>query len=134
MAKRTTPPTTAAGADDDTIAVASNALGKLPDDATARVIAAGLQTMSPDAQGELLERLASPDQKVTNDIWRWIVATFAVVLIGATAALVASVVVSFWHAVDTAMVQIILTIFTTTAGILAGFVSGRASSTRARTA
>jgi hypothetical protein len=35
--------------------------------------------------------------------------------------------VSFWREVDTALVQMLLTIFTTTAGILAGFVSGRAS-------
>jgi hypothetical protein len=112
-----------------TAALATDALRDLDDDKTAQVITTGLQTMSPDKQGELLERLA-PDQRVTNDIWRWIVGTFAVVLMLATVALVGAVFVSFWHKVDTAMVQIVLTIFTTTAGILAGFVSGRASSRR----
>jgi hypothetical protein len=67
---------------------------------------------------------------VTNDIWRWIVRTFAFVLAGATAALVAAVFVSFWREIDTTLAQMLLTIFTTTAGILAGFVSGRASTAR----
>jgi hypothetical protein len=69
---------------------------------------------------------------VTNDIWRWIVKTFAFVLAGATVALVAALVVSFWREVDTTLVQMLLTVFTTVAGILAGFVSGRASTGHTR--
>ena len=84
-----------------------------------------------DAQEDLIQRFA-PDQAVTNDIWRWIVRTFAFVLAGATVALMAAVCVSFWRKVDTTMVQMLLTIFTTTAGILAGFVSGRASTAGTR--
>jgi hypothetical protein len=119
----------AASSTQKTVAVASSALAELGDAETAQVIAAGVQTMSDDAKGQLIDRLA-PDQSVTNDIWRWIVRTFAVVLVGATAALIAAVIVSFWRKVDPAMIQIILTVFTTTAGILAGFVSGRASAQR----
>jgi hypothetical protein len=67
---------------------------------------------------------------VTNKIWLWIVMTFALVLASATLALVGAVFVSFWRKVDAAMVQMLLTVFTTVAGILAGFVSGRASTGR----
>jgi hypothetical protein len=132
MAKRTTSPTTATNGNGTgstvsaTAATAASALQTLPDDETARVIAAGFQTMSPGARGELMDRLA-PDQAMTNDIWRWIVRTFALVLAAATAALLAAVIASLWRKGDTAMIQIVLTVFTTTAGILAGFVSGRMS-------
>jgi hypothetical protein len=129
MVNRISPPSTnGAGAPStpETVAVASSALAQLDDVETAQVITAGMQTMSADAKGRLIDRLA-PDQTMTNDIWRWIVRTFAIVLIGATAALIGAVFVSFWHKVDTAMIQIVLTVFTTTAGILAGFVSGRMS-------
>jgi hypothetical protein len=111
---------------DQTVAQASDALRKLGDADTASVIAAGVTTMSDAAKGELLNQLA-PDQTMTNDIWRWIVRTFSFVLVGATAALIVAVIASFWRTVDPAMIQIILTVFTTTAGILAGFVSGRMS-------
>jgi hypothetical protein len=127
--------------------VATAAIEALPDAATAGVVATALQTL-PDAaradattaavralpngaQDDLIERFA-PDQAMTNDIWRWIVRTFAIVLGGAMVALVAAVFVSFWREVDTALVQMLLTIFTTTAGILAGFVSGRASTAGSR--
>jgi hypothetical protein len=129
MARQTPPITTnGAGASStgETVAVASSALAQLGDDDTAHVIAAGMQTMSDDAKGKLMDRLA-PDQAMTNHIWSWIVRTFAIVLIGSTAALIAAVIASFWREIDAAMIQIILTVFTTTAGILAGFVSGRMS-------
>ena len=109
-----------------TAAACSSTLAGLDDEHTAQVIKAGVQTMSDDAKGKLINQLA-PDQAMTNDIWRWIVRTFAIVLIGAMVALMAAVLVSFWRKVDTAMIQIVLTVFTTTAGILAGFVSGRMS-------
>jgi magnesium-transporting ATPase (P-type) len=130
MAPRTKSPNTTNGdsplATDPNLVVASSALVQLNDDDTVKAVAAGAQTMSDDAKGKLANLLA-PDQKATNDIWRWIVMTFAIVLMLATAALVAAVIVSFWRKIDTAMIQIVLTVFTTTAGILAGFVSGRMS-------
>jgi hypothetical protein len=110
----------------DGVMACSSALAALDDDRTAQVIKAGVETMSDGAKGKLMSQLA-PDQAMTNDIWRWIVRTFAIVLVGAMVALVGAVFVSFWHKVDTAMIQIVLTVFTTTAGILAGFVSGRMS-------
>ena len=111
---------------DKNVAVASTALAQLGDDDTAHVIKNAVPTLSEDVKGKLMNQLA-PDQAMTNDIWRWIVRTFAIVLVGAMVALMAAVFVSFWRKVDTAMIQIVLTVFTTTAGILAGFVSGRMS-------
>ena len=127
MAISTSPSTTNGNSPaHDSAAACSSTLAGLDDEHTAQVIKAGVQTMSDDAKGKLINQLA-PDQAMTNDIWRWIVRTFAIVLVGAMVALMAAVLVSFWRKVDTAMIQIVLTVFTTTAGILAGFVSGRMS-------
>jgi hypothetical protein len=112
--------------DETKAGVAATALQALPDAAKADATRAAVRALPNQAQNELIDRLL-PDQAMTNDIWRWIVRTFAVVLGGAMLALVAAVFVSFWREVNTTLVQMLLTIFTTTAGILAGFVSGRAS-------
>src|SRR5919109_1042679 len=109
--------------------IANAAMEALPDAVQADATATAVRALPEDAQGELIQRFA-PDQAVTNDIWRWIVRTFAFVLGGATVALVSAVFVSFWREIDTTLAQMLLTIFTTTAGILAGFVSGRASTAR----
>ncbi len=121
--------------------VASAAVRAVPDELKADVVAAAVQ----DAQGETKKDVANaamnglsaqdseevagrflPDQAVTNKIWLTIVRTFAVVLLGALLALIAGV----FTDVENAQVQILLTVFTTVAGILAGFVSGRASVSR----
>ena len=87
---------------------------------------AAVRRLSAEDQEALAERFL-PDQPVTNEIWLTVVRTFAVVLIGATLALVAAVFVSMFRDVDAALVQILLTAFTTVAGMLAGFISGRTS-------
>ena len=110
--------------------LATAAVDALPDNAKADVATAAARSLPAEAQDELAERLAPPDQAVTNEIWRWIVKTFAIVLVAATVALVGAVFVSFWRRVNADFVQILLTVFTTVAGILAGFVSGRASTGR----
>ena len=100
--------------------VAKAALYELPDSETANVAAAAIQALPPGARNDVIESL-SPDQAMTNLIWRRIITTFSGVLAGAMLAIVAAVFVT----VDPAALQILLTIFTTTAGILAGFISGR---------
>ena len=112
-----------------TAGLVNDAIKGLPDEQTTDVVESAVRTLPSAAQEDLMGRLA-PDQTVTNDIWLWIVRTFALVLLGATLALVIGMIVSFWQDVDPATMQMLLTIFTTTAGILAGFVSGRASTTR----
>ena len=108
----------------ETAAAVRNAravMQEVPDEAKADVARVAVGALDRKAKDELLE----PDQRVTNYIWKTIVVTFAVVLFGATAALVAAVFVE----AEAEHIQMLLTIFTTAAGILAGFVSGRASTT-----
>ena len=62
-------------------------------------------------------------------IWRRIVTTFSLVLGGATAGLVLIVILDIFYPVELAHVQIMLTMFTTVAGILAGFITGQAVGT-----
>jgi hypothetical protein len=109
--------------------IATSMIKDLSASGQAAATAEAVRALPDDAQDEVIQRF-TPDQTVTNDIWRWIVKTFALVLGGATVALMAAVVVSFWRKVDPANMQMLLTVFTTTAGILAGFVSGRASTSR----
>ena len=107
------------------VEVARAAMQEVPDEGKADVARVAVGALDPKARDELLE----PDQKVTNYVWKTIVVTFAFVVCGATAALVAAVFLT----VEAENMQILLTIFTTAAGILAGFVSGRASNSRAAT-
>ena len=68
-----------------------------------------------------------PTQPVTDRIWQIIVWAFAIVLVGVAGALIAAI--FLLETVQQAEhIQILLTVFTTAAGILAGFISGRASS------
>ena len=110
----------------DTAAVLNDAIRALPPAQTSDVVESGLRSLSSTDQAEVCDRFG-PDQAMANDIWRWIVRTFAFVLMAATIALIAAVLLG---EDDDASMQMLLTIFTTTAGILAGFVSGRASSAR----
>src|SRR5918997_875362 len=81
-----------------------------------------LQTLSPEQRQEVIGQLHGPTQKVSDRIWQWVVGAFAIVFVGGSGTLVASV-----FFLEVAQIQILLTVFTTVAGILAGFISGRAS-------
>ena len=74
-------------------------------------------------------KLPKPTTGTIDKIWMIVVGTFAVVLVGATAALVAAVVLDIFYDIEAAHVQIMLTMFTTVAGILAGFITGQAVGT-----
>jgi hypothetical protein len=111
--------------------IAAAAVRAVPEEAKENVADVAAGALSANAREKLGHKLL-PDQAVANRIWLTIVVTFALVLLCATLALVGAVFVSFWHKVDGALVQMLLTVFTTVAGILAGFVSGRASTGRAR--
>jgi hypothetical protein len=67
-----------------------------------------------------------PSQNVTNWIWLIIIGAFALVFIGNAGGLIWAI---FTLRTPQAAehIQILLTVFTTVAGILAGFISGRAS-------
>jgi hypothetical protein len=94
-----------------------------------------LQDLDPDTQRDIVRELQllpaedrraiasslMPTQPVTDWIWKVTVGVFASVFVLATLALCAG---ALWFKGD---VQTLLTVVTTVAGILAGFISGRAS-------
>src|SRR5215217_5248433 len=91
-------------------------------DAKKEIATTVLQTLSPEQQQDVIGQLQGPTQKISDRIWQWVVGAFAIVFVGGSGALVASV---FFLPVE--QIQVLLTVFTTVAGILAGFISGRAS-------
>src|SRR6266516_2704930 len=108
--------------DADRAGVATAAVTAVPDASKVDAISSSINSAPEGVGQQVLDRLM-PAQKVTNKIWLWIVITFAIVLGGTTLALIGAVYVSFWRKVDTALVQILLTVLTTVTGILAGFIS-----------
>ena len=97
-------------------------LGANAVDAKKEIATTVLQTLSPEQRQEVIGQLHGPTQKVSDRIWQWVVGAFAMVFVGGSGTLVASV-----FFLEVAQIQILLTVFTTVAGILAGFISGRAS-------
>ncbi len=109
--------------------IATSAVAAMPDAASAEAARRMLEDLPAEHKRHVLTSLF-PDQSATNDIWRWSVLAFVFVLAVVTLGVIAAVIVSFWQDVDEMLVQVLLTLFTTTAGTLAGFVSGRASAPR----
>src|SRR5215208_5221199 len=97
-------------------------LGANAVDAKKEIAATVLQTLSPEQRQEVIGQVHGPTQKVSDRIWQWVVGAFAIVFVGGSGPLAASV---FFLPVE--QIQVLLTVFTTVAGILAGFISGRAS-------
>jgi hypothetical protein len=89
------------------------------------VIEKGLQQASAKTQAELAQKYG-PSQQTLDQIWLLIVRTFALVLGGATVGLIAIIALAGFRDVDLAHIQIMPTVFTTVAGILAGFITGQA--------
>jgi hypothetical protein len=111
-------------------AAAAEAVNSAPAENKVNVATEGVEQLSPKQQRELVDRL--PITPVTADeIWRTVVGAFKWVLWGATLALVAAIGVALFREVDQALVQILLTVFTTVAGIFAGFIGGKALGTSA---
>lgn len=104
--------------------VAAEAVHALPTEVKKDMLTDAAQSLSRKDREEVAECLGSPDQQATNRIWQMIVGAFAIVFVGSSIALIAAV---FFGPKD---IQLLLTVVTTVAGILAGFISGRASSGR----
>ena len=107
----------------DVATAALQTLGTNAVGAKQEIAVAAMQSLPPKAQEDLLDQLQGPSRKVSDRIWQWIVAAFAIVFVGGTGSLVAAV-----FLLESEQIQVLLTVFTTVAGILAGFISGRASS------
>lgn len=108
--------------DDKKVDVASAAVEAVPDEAKAGVASAAVRAL-PDAERDTLLNTLLPSQPAMNQVWLIIVSAFAIVFVLAAVSL-------FWAAItvsDAASVQTLLTVVTTVAGLLAGFISGRAS-------
>ena len=99
-------------------------LGASAVDAKKEIATTVLQTLSHEERQEVFGQVQGPSQVVSDRIWQWVVGAFAIVFIGGSGTLVASV-----FFLEVAQIQVLLTVFTTVAGILAGFISGRASAT-----
>ena len=92
------------------------------------VAAEALRSLPSDEAREAVASRFLPSQPVADEIWLMVVGAFRWVLWGATAALVVAVGVSFFLSVEQANIQILLTVFTTVAGIFAGFITGQVAS------
>jgi hypothetical protein len=88
--------------------------------------AEAMKSLPSDEARQTVAREFLPTQAIADRIWLTVVQAFKWVLWGATVALVAAIGVSLFREVDQAYVQILLTVFTTVAGIFAGFISGKA--------
>jgi len=132
--------TSRAASNEDMKEIVVAAVDAVPEESKRDVAVAAMQSLNLETQEQVLARLQRlprqereqiaglllPDQPVTNRIWTIIVGAFALVFVLSAIAL-------FVVALQTGEIQTLLTVVTTIAGILAGFISGRASSTGNRT-
>jgi hypothetical protein len=106
-------------------------------DAVAQAVISASPKNKKDVAKEAMESLPAtdrqelanqfvPTQAITDKVWLMVVDAFRWVLWGAALALVVAIGVALFREVDAAYVQILLTVFTTVAGIFAGFISGKA--------
>jgi hypothetical protein len=93
---------------------------------TALVTAAAQQL--PEQAKRAVAGSLQPSAPAADLIWKVIVGAFAISLVASILGLIVIVFFSAFYTVEPANVQILLTIVTTVGGILAGFISGRASS------
>jgi len=106
---------------------AAEAVSTAPDVNKQDVAVEAIKSLPTDeAREEVASQfLPPPTQPVTDEIWLTVVSTFKWVLWGATVALVAAIGVALFRKVDIAYIQILLTVFTTVAGVFAGFITGQ---------
>ena len=80
----------------------------------------------PSTERQEIAMQLIPSSGTVDQVWLMVVKAFRWVLWGSALALVAAIGVALFREVDAAYVQILLTVFTTVAGIFAGFISGKA--------
>ncbi len=112
-----------------TTAAVAKAVRNAEDNGEAQEILTRAMNAAPAGVVQEAIKDAKLSPETLDQIWLTIVRTFAWVLGGATAALIVTVILGIFYKVDQAYVQIMLTMFTTVAGILAGFITGQAVGT-----
>jgi hypothetical protein len=91
-----------------------------------QIIEGVLNEASSETRGEIIRNLF-PGRKAIDRIWLIVVGAFAFVLCSSALALIGAVFAQiFGKQPDQGLAQVLLTVFTTVAGILAGFISGKA--------
>jgi len=118
--------------------IVAEAARTLPDEVKRDVVAKAVQAMPAEDRKDIAVRAfhdlsakdqqdvaGNPSQRVTDMIWLMVVGTFsAVLLVSAIGLLFVAI---FPPQGNTDAVQVMLPVFTSIAGILAGFIGGRAS-------
>jgi hypothetical protein len=100
--------------------IANETMAALPPEARKDAAAEAMNTLSSKDQEDLARRML-PSPGVADRIWQIIVWAFAVVFVLSA---IAFFVAALWRAEN---IELLLTVVTTIAGILAGFISGRSS-------
>ena len=98
-------------------------VANLPEDQRQEVAQTALRNLDPEVQQEVVQQarvLPPPGQKTSDRIWTIIVSSFSIVLVGAFLAL-GSIAVGL--AAKGSVSDVMLTVFTTAAGFLAGLLS-----------
>jgi hypothetical protein len=109
---------------DAKVAAAKEAVGSSDNGQQKEILKQALHAASDETRDAIGKSLM-PDQNASNKIWLMVVGAFAFVLCASAVALIAAVFIR----TDQGLAQILLTVFTTVAGILAGFISGKAVGT-----
>jgi hypothetical protein len=60
-------------------------------DARKGIASTALETLPPEEREEVVGRVLGPTQKISDRIWQWVVGAFAIVFVGGSGTLVASV-------------------------------------------
>ena len=106
-------------------AVAAQAVNSASPANRMKVAEEAVEQLSSQQQKEVANRFL-PSREAADRIWVMIVRTFAIVLVLGMVSLVGVVGLAVFREVDKDLVQIMLTVFSTVAGILAGFITGQA--------
>jgi hypothetical protein len=106
-------------------AVAAQAVNSALPENKVQVAGEAVEQLSFQQQQEVAHRFL-PSREAADRIWVMIVRTFAIVLVLGMVSLVGVVGLAVFREVDKDLVQIMLTVFSTVAGILAGFITGQA--------
>ena len=101
-------------------------IGNLSEPEKTAVVTAAAQQL-PDQAKRAVAGTLQPSAPAADLIWKVIVFAFAISFGVSILGLIGVVLLSIFHSVEQANVQVLLTIVTTVGGILAGFISGRAS-------
>lgn len=101
-------------------------IGNLSEPEKTAVVTAAAQQL-PDQAKRAVAGTLQPSAPAADLIWKVIVFAFAISFGVSILGLIGVVLLSIFYSVEQANVQVLLTIVTTVGGILAGFISGRAS-------